>query len=797
VRFHRRLVAVLAGSVAWLTALPVLAATLTRGPYLQLPGERSITIRWSTDEAALCAVSIRPLAGTPRVVNGSFDSACAIVVTDLEPGEHYTYFPLANGTPVAEDSVFRTDHPTMPFSFLVFGDSGSGGTRQYAVARIASRAAPPDFVLHTGDIVYEHGEATHYDRKFFRPYREILRRLVLWPALGNHDLHADDGAAWLAMFDTPANNPEGSERYYSFTHGNALVVVLDSNEETGPGSQQRTFLEQQLATSTATWKFLVFHESIYSSGRQHGSDLDKRANLIPVLDAAGADLVFMGNEHDYERTHALVGDQLAPPGTGTVYITSGAGGHSLHGAGTSFFTAYSESVFHLVRVAIDGGTLRAQMIREDGWIGDAVTLVKGAPGPEPRCGDGLVNAPGEICDGADLFACAGQCADDCTCLPACGDGARNAVDETCDGADDTACPGFCRTDCSCGDSSRFVELEAVADTYLKMGVDLGDYGASSKLEIDLAPPSIAYFKFDLAGVTAPTVRGTLVLDASNPSYDPGTVYPVPNSSWLEGIGDGTAPGTPPLGLRWADVDSNADGEIDSHDQSPYRPDFLARLDGLTEMPDESLVADVTAAVQGRAQVVSFAVRSDATDGVTYASREAAEHKRPRLRLELGDPPPTTTSTTSTTWPSVTTTTTTSSTSTSTTTTTVTTPAPPTDRCETDVDSLAAVGCGLARLLAELEATVVPDRLRRSLQSKLRRTERAHGLAVGRCAAGNLPGSRAQLRVAERALKGLHQRLGSRNAGRSIDGTRRLALWRAARDLEGQVGSLRSGLYCRP
>ena len=57
------------------------------------------------------------------------------------------------------------------------------------------------------------------------------------------------------------------------------------------------------------------------------------------------------------------------------------GGADLYPSGTSDFTAYSESAFHVVRVMIRGGTLHADMIHTDGSIGDSFELTKNASDP--------------------------------------------------------------------------------------------------------------------------------------------------------------------------------------------------------------------------------------------------------------------------------------------------------------------------------------------------------------------------------------------------------------------------------
>src|SRR6185295_20144081 len=176
------------------------------------------------------------------------------------------------------ESVFHTDDPNAPYSFLVIGDSGTGGATQLAL-RDRMLATPADFILHSGDMVYDDGAAKDFDPKFFRPYGDLVRKMVLWPSLGTHDIHTSTGRPWRDAFWTPANNPAKSENYYSFDYGNAHVVVLNSNGNLGPGDPQVVFLDSDLAASNALWKFVVFHHSIYTSG-EHTSALGIRAALV-------------------------------------------------------------------------------------------------------------------------------------------------------------------------------------------------------------------------------------------------------------------------------------------------------------------------------------------------------------------------------------------------------------------------------------------------------------------------------------------------------------------------------------
>jgi hypothetical protein len=89
-------------------------------------------------------------------------------------------------------------------------------------------------------------------------------------------------------------------------------------------------------------------------------------------------MVFMGHDHDYERTKPMRDDEVVRPGEGTTYITTGGGGGPARSVGTKRFTAYSEAANHFVRVAVDDGFLRADMVRMDGRVRDSVTLAKAA-----------------------------------------------------------------------------------------------------------------------------------------------------------------------------------------------------------------------------------------------------------------------------------------------------------------------------------------------------------------------------------------------------------------------------------
>lgn len=689
-RTERKRPALLASSCGAVLLVLVLttgarAATLVRGPYLQLATATSITVVWSTDVPAACSLVVHPAQGGAIAIDGTLGTTCVVTADGLAPGARYAYVPRANGIALTQQTTFSIPDAGSPYAFLVVGDSGSASVGQLRV-RDRMLATPAAFVLHTGDMIYEDGAARDFDRKHFVPYRSLLRRMVLWPCLGNHDVVRADGAAWRDAFLTPANNAAGDEGYYSFDAGNAHVVVLDTNRSTSPGSLQYAFLEQDLAASTAPWKFVAFHHTIYSGGL-HGSDKRIRANLLPLFDQYGVDVVFMGHDHHYERTLPLRGDLFVAAGMGTTYITTGGGGAELYPVVAEPFTAYAESVFHYVRVRVDGSTLVAQMIRDDGTIGDSVTIVKGEPPPAAICGDGLVNRTTEQCDGVDRPACVGACRADCTCAPACGDRVVNQASEACEASDDAACPGLCLAGCRCTDPRLVTSVDAIADTYIEAGSQASwDHGAVPRLEADGSPATFAYLKFDLSGIPRFVTGARLAVRCINESVNDATVYPVPDASWIEGTGvDATGAGGP--GLKWVDVDTDGNDDLDARDASPYVPALARWLGFIPCAFGETATVDVTPAVAPEATVVSLAIGTDSKDAAQYASREApAPEERPRLLLQLGGLKPTTTTTSST---STSTTTITTSTTETTVTSSTSTTAEPTTTTTTNTSSTSS------------------------------------------------------------------------------------------------------------
>src|SRR5439155_197758 len=165
--------------------------------------------------------------------------------------------------------------------------------------------------------------------------------------------------------------------------------------------------------------------------------------------------------------------------------------------------------------------------------------------------------------------------------------------------------------------------------------------AAGDLDVGLKPlPAMTYLKFDLSNVRTKIAKATLTLTCIHPSTDGGTVYPVASSSWPEGNStglDSTSAKGP--GLKWKDVDTNRNGQIDPRDASPYVPDFTRPLASLGPvLPGRSYSVDVTGALASGAGSYTLAISSLKSTPGSYASRENGTAQGPLLHLVVAPSP---------------------------------------------------------------------------------------------------------------------------------------------------------------
>jgi acid phosphatase type 7 len=88
---------------------------------------------------------------------------------------------------------------------------------------------------------------------------------------------------------------------YSFDYGDAHFTCLDSNVYVDPTSTSLwQWIENDLRSTDALWKFVVYHHPAYNIGKEHYAEQHMRV-LSPLFEACGVDMVLTGHEHSYQR----------------------------------------------------------------------------------------------------------------------------------------------------------------------------------------------------------------------------------------------------------------------------------------------------------------------------------------------------------------------------------------------------------------------------------------------------------------------------------------------------------------
>jgi acid phosphatase type 7 len=185
----------------------------------------------------------------------------------------------------------------------------------------------PGTVLTLGDTVYDDGSADEFERCYLPSWGRFRHRT--YPAPGNHDYQTFEAMGYYGFFGPRAGQP--GKGWYSFDRGRWHLIALNSNcDEVGgcqPGSEQERWLRGDLAAHPARCTLAFWHHPRFSSGTTHGSD---RAvgGLWLALYEAGADVVLVGHEHNYERFAPLDPLGGVDPARGVREFVVGTGGKS-------------------------------------------------------------------------------------------------------------------------------------------------------------------------------------------------------------------------------------------------------------------------------------------------------------------------------------------------------------------------------------------------------------------------------------------------------------------------------------
>lgn len=310
-----------------------------------------------------------------------------------------------------------------PFSFVAYGDSGDPSTiSQFRAVqgRINSvdQVSPMAFAMLLGDNTYSTGTHAQLDSRFVP---SLAPEATAWNArhidhvaFGNHDVMTDGGAPTEASFSAPipvagissvASAPSGErpEHTYSFDYGDVHIATFDSNSLGDPArlNAQLTWLEADMAASSARWKIAVLHHPVAGSPDKPESPAGNYyQQVVSRLQGAGVDLLLSGHTHTYHQSFPLLGqsggvasfvndtDGIYDKGAGLVQVAIGTGGTALRSGSFSdkpyiragFSTSTTPAVepgFGRIDVTPDSLVLR-YIAADDGAVLSSFTIRDGS-----------------------------------------------------------------------------------------------------------------------------------------------------------------------------------------------------------------------------------------------------------------------------------------------------------------------------------------------------------------------------------------------------------------------------------
>ena len=347
---------------------------LTKGPTLILTGDNTqmrvfwqwsanstFTVQWGTSTSYGSSASVSAKDTTNHLYQ--YD------ISGLTPGSKY-FYRLVTASQCASGSFYAPPASSATaVKFFSYGDTRTNGSIHNGLAGQvnAAFAADPAFQtlnLNVGDWVSSDSESAWTGEWFNPSYTNLRKQDANLADIGVRGNHESGASLWKRYWPEPF---QSGGLYWSFDYGPMHVVMLDQYTSYTPGSTQYNWLKADLAASSKTWKFVVFHEPGWSAGGGHANNTSVQQNLQPLFVQYGVSLVFNGHNHYYARasvsgvTHLTLGGGGAPsytPQSGQPDIVKTVSGYS--------FGEFS----------ISGNTLTAQIVSSSGSVVDSFTVTR-------------------------------------------------------------------------------------------------------------------------------------------------------------------------------------------------------------------------------------------------------------------------------------------------------------------------------------------------------------------------------------------------------------------------------------
>ena len=256
-----------------------------------------------------------------------------------------------------------------PFNIAIASDWGCNEDAKKTSQNIQNKN--PELVIAAGDLSYK-GSADCWSNEIL-PFKSKLKI-----SMGDHD-YSDTLGGKIGVINEYLDPLNLGKTYYSFNLNDVHLVFIDPYLDYGPGSDQYQFIANDLRNAFKNpkidWTIVVEHIPIYTSPSKHPSDSSIRDLFHPLFDKYGVDLVFSGDNHNYQRTFPLKynnnGENSNPlvlnkntndynNDDGVIYIICGTAGRSHYAINeqSSFVSKQDDKNFGFLNIDIKGKSLK-------------------------------------------------------------------------------------------------------------------------------------------------------------------------------------------------------------------------------------------------------------------------------------------------------------------------------------------------------------------------------------------------------------------------------------------------------
>ena len=286
-------------------------------------------------------------------------------------------------TPASFQKVLAASGTTMAAA----GDWGCSDNTEKTVQNV--RNLNPKLLLALGDFSYDKTSTCWLS--VMKPIESITKI-----SIGNHE----DSDTLLNSY---LNQFRLSKQYYSFDTNNVHVLIMSTEEEFEPNSDQYNFVVNDLRNAANNpdikWIIVNMHNPFYSSPNECEAsgcegDKDFRESFHPLFDKYGVDLVLEGHVHNYQRSFPLAfnqqksGEPIVTSASktdynnpsGAIFAIVGTGGVNLHGLSDKapFMAFQQDSKFGVLYMHFSNDKIDAKFVTNEGETLDHFSISKTA-----------------------------------------------------------------------------------------------------------------------------------------------------------------------------------------------------------------------------------------------------------------------------------------------------------------------------------------------------------------------------------------------------------------------------------